>query len=73
MQLDGELDLQAGSAKRHSLAKREVAVRLTQALFGQLEAATERLDVGKSMTVDAALERFLNPTPSVEDLPTLTK
>ena len=55
------------------MAKREATVRLTQALFEQLEAATEHLDVGKSMIVDAALERFLNPTLSVEVLPTLTR
>jgi hypothetical protein len=35
---------------------------------GRLDVATDRPGVGKSMLVEAALEHFLNPAPSVEAL-----
>jgi metal-responsive CopG/Arc/MetJ family transcriptional regulator len=76
MQLNGELDGQASrdeaavssSRKRNSLTTRKVTVQLTEKLYEQLEAATERPGVGKSMVMQAALERFLNPAAPVEDL-----
>jgi MFS family permease len=76
MQFQGELDMQASfgeaaassSRKRRSSSTRKVTVRLTEALCERLEVATERPGVGKSMVVEAALERFLNPAASVEDL-----
>jgi hypothetical protein len=75
MQLHGELDLQASRTeaaapsprKRKSLATRKVTIRLTEKLHEQLEAATERPGVGKSMVVAAALESFLNPRAPAED------
>src|SRR5690348_10260250 len=75
MQFHGELDMQASygevaassSRKRRSSASRKVTVRLTESLHERLEVATDRPAVGKSMVVEAALERFLNPPPSVED------
>jgi MFS family permease len=71
-----ELDLQAScgeavassSRKRRSSATRKVTVRLTPTLCERLEVATEHPGVGKSMVVEAALERFLQPTASVEEL-----
>ena len=76
MQLHGELDPQASRVeadlsaprKRRSSASRKVTVRLTEELYDRLEVATDRRGVGKSMIVEAALERFLNPTTSVEEL-----
>lgn len=76
MQFHGELDMRAscGEAaassprKCRSSATRKVTVRITEALYERLEIATDRPGVGKSMVVEAAVERFLNPAPSVEDL-----
>lgn len=72
MQLHGDLDLEASQAtvakssprKRNSLATRKVTVRITEKIHEQLQAATERPGVGKSMVVEAALAQFLNPRPS---------
>jgi hypothetical protein len=72
MQLHGEPDLKASQAtaakpsprKRSSLATRKVTIRITEKIHEQLEAATERPGVGKSMVVEAALAQFLNPRPS---------
>jgi hypothetical protein len=52
--------------KRKSLATRKVTVRLTEEVCEQLQAATERPGVGKSMVVEAALERFLSPRAPVD-------
>lgn len=76
MQFHGEADHQiidvkaaiSETRKRRSRSSRKVTVRLTEALCDRLEVATDRPTVGKSMVVEAALERFLNPDPSVEDL-----
>jgi len=71
MQLRGEPELEASQAavakspphKRNSAATRKVTVRITEKIHEQLEAATERPGVGKSMIVEAALAQFLNPRP----------
>jgi hypothetical protein len=71
MQLHGEPELEASQAavakspphKRNSAATRKVTVRITEQIHEQLEAATERPGVGKSMVVEAALAQFLNPRP----------
>ena len=68
MQLHGEPDLDAAVAissphKRNSPATRKVTIRITEKSHEQLEAATERPGVGKSMVVEAALAQFLNPRP----------
>lgn len=71
MQLHGEPELEASQAavakssphKRNSAATRKVTVRITEKIHEQLEAATERPGVGKSMVVEAALAQFLNPRP----------
>ena len=71
MQLHGEPELEACQAavakssphKRNSAATRKVTVRITEKIHEQLEAATERPGVGKSMVVEAALAQFLNPRP----------
>jgi hypothetical protein len=76
MQLHAELVVQPSQTeaaavlprKRKSVAARKVTVRLTEEVCEQLRAATERPGVGKSMVVEAALERFLSPRAPVEDL-----
>ena len=54
--------------KGKTSARRKVTVRLSEGVCGRLDVATDRPGVGKSMFVEAALEHFLNPAPSVEDL-----
>lgn len=76
MQLHGEPNLHAGqdqattssSRKRKPSTARKVTIRLTENLHKQLEAAAERPGVGKSMVVEAALERFLTPESPVDEL-----
>jgi hypothetical protein len=50
------------------MATRKVTIRLAEKLHTQLEAATDRPGVGKSMVVAAALEQFMKPGSSVEEL-----
>jgi uncharacterized protein YdcH (DUF465 family) len=76
MQLHNEVDVQAGRieaedpplSKRGSKRCRKVTVRLTEEVYQRLSSATARPGFGKSMVVEAALERFLNPAVSVEDV-----
>jgi predicted MFS family arabinose efflux permease len=56
----------AGIGPRRAMARRKVTVRLNEGVCGQLDVATERPGIGKSMFVEAALEHFMNPVPSVE-------
>jgi hypothetical protein len=75
MQLHSEVDMQASDAhaealsasKRRPKRSRKVTVRLTEELYNRFSAATVRPGVGKSMVVEAALERFLSEAPSIED------
>ncbi len=75
MQLQSELDMQASHAEvdaspvstRRPKRSRKVTVRLTEELYNRFAAAAERPGVGKSMVVEAALERFLSVAPSIED------
>jgi MFS family permease len=74
MQQLAELDAQVDrvdvrpSRKRKASARRKVTVRLSEGVCGRLDVATDRPGVGKSILVEAALEHFLNPVPSVESL-----
>lgn len=77
MDIHGAFELQGSQSgpalspspqKRSSLKTRKVTIRLTEKLHEQLEAATKRPGVGKSMVVESALEGFLNPAPSAEEL-----
>ncbi|MGY4501329.1 hypothetical protein ACVWYH_005260 [Bradyrhizobium sp. GM24.11] len=45
---------------------RKVTVQLSEITFQRLEAASDRPEVEKSMVVEAALERFLDPAPATE-------
>jgi hypothetical protein len=68
MQLHSEVDVQASGveaedtpvSKRGPKRSRKVTVRLTEELYERLSSATTRPGLGKSMVVEAALERFLN-------------
>ena len=74
MQQLAGLDAQPGrvdvrpSRNRKAAARRKVTVRLSEGVCGRLDVATDRPGVGKSMLVEAALEHFLSPAPSVEAL-----
>src|SRR5579872_4711819 len=69
-ELDAQVDLVdvRPSRKRKASARRKVTVRLSEGVCGRLDVATDRPGIGKSMLVEAALEHFLNPVPSVEAL-----
>ena len=54
------------SRMRKTSTRRKVTVRLSEGVCGRLDVATDRPGVGKSTLVEAALEHFLNPAPSVE-------
>lgn len=56
------------SRRRKTSERRKVTVRLSEGVCGRLDVASDRPGVGKSMLVEAALEHFLDPTPSVEAL-----
>src|SRR6201997_978878 len=56
------------SRRRKISERRKVTVRLSEGVCGRLDVASDRPGAGKSMLVEAALEQFLNPTPSVEAL-----
>jgi MFS family permease len=74
MQQLAELEAQADrvevrpSRKRKASARRKVTVRLSEGTCDRLDIATNRPGFGKNMLVEAALEHFLNPDPSVETL-----
>ena len=61
------VDVQAGR-KRKTSARRKVTVRLSESVCGRLDVASDRPGVGKSMLVEAALEHFMSPAPSLESL-----
>jgi sugar phosphate permease len=69
-ELEGQADRVEvrSSRKRKTSARRKVTVRLSEGVCGRLDVATDRPGVGKSMLVEAALEHFMNPAPSVETL-----
>src|ERR1700675_1479952 len=56
------------SRKRKASSRRKVRVRLSEGVCGRLDVATDRPGVGKSMLVEAALEHFLSPAPSLDAL-----
>ncbi|MET4483583.1 hypothetical protein [Bradyrhizobium sp. F1.13.3] len=74
MQVDGELggqpssivnqaDSDAQPSPNEGARTKKVTVQLSESMFQRLEVATERPGLGKSMVVETALERFLNPAP----------
>jgi MFS family permease len=69
-ELEGQADRVEvrSSRKRKTSARRKVTVRLSEGVCGRLDVATDRPGVGKSMLVEAALEHFMNPAPSLETL-----
>jgi predicted DNA-binding protein len=70
-----QVDVQAGRegdalpvSTRRPKRSRKVTVRLTEELYERFSSATTHPGLGKSMVVEAALERFLNPASSIEDV-----
>lgn len=79
MRIDGEAGAQASSianetdrdaqpTSNEGQRTRKVTVQLSERMFQRLETATERPGLGKSMIVESALERFLDPIRSGEGL-----
>ncbi|UFW71446.1 hypothetical protein [Bradyrhizobium sp. WU425] len=79
MQVDGELggqpssfvnqaDSDAQPSPNEGARTKKVTVQLSESMFQRLELATERPGLGKSMVVETALERFLNPAAPIEGL-----
>lgn len=74
MQPHSDIDTKASQAaaaaptarKRNRSVTRKVTIRLTEKVHEQLEAATERPGVGKSMVVEAALVQFMSVENSVQ-------
>ena len=63
----GHLDVRR-ARKCKTSARRKVTVRLSEGVCGKLDVATDRPGVGKSTLVEAALEHFLDPAPTLEAL-----
>ncbi|MGY8681536.1 hypothetical protein Q2941_27660 [Bradyrhizobium sp. UFLA05-153] len=63
-----QTDTAEGMGKQNPAVTRKVSVQLSEQIFRRLEVATGRPGVGKSMVVEAALERFLDPAPPIEGL-----
>ena len=53
--------------RRKAKQSRKLTVRLSEQLYSELAAATDRPGVGKSMVVEAALASFIHPRPAVDD------
>jgi hypothetical protein len=47
---------------------RKLCIQLSEEVFEQLQVTMEHSGIAKSTVVEAALERFLDPQPSVEDV-----
>ncbi|MBI5263964.1 MAG: hypothetical protein HY852_19320 [Bradyrhizobium sp.] len=58
-------DPDSRSGAHEALRTKRVTVQLSERTFERLEAATDRPGLGKSMVIEAALERFLDPAPPV--------
>lgn len=63
-----ETDRDAQPPSNEGQRTREVTVQLSERMFQRLETANERAGLGKSMIVESALERFLDPIRSGEGL-----
>ncbi|MGV7217824.1 hypothetical protein [Bradyrhizobium sp. UFLA05-112] len=63
-----QADAAEGTEQQSPAVTRKVSVQLSDQIFRRLEVATSRPGVGKSMVVEAALERFLDPAPPIEGL-----
>lgn len=66
MPAQARLDISSSSSE--TLRTRRVSVQLSKRIFEQLEAATDRPGVGKSMIIEDALDSFLTPRPPIEAL-----
>jgi hypothetical protein len=58
----------APSMAEEILQTRRVSVQLSKRVCEQLDSVTQRPGVGKSMVIEAALDRFLSQAPPLDDL-----
>jgi metal-responsive CopG/Arc/MetJ family transcriptional regulator len=65
--IQNEVRADASSMADEIPQTRRVSVHLSKRIYEQLEAVTQRPGVGKSMVIEAALDRFLRQTPPAED------
>ncbi|GLR90348.1 hypothetical protein [Bradyrhizobium iriomotense] len=56
------------TGQQNTAATRKITVQLSEKIVRRLDVATDRPGLGKSMVVEAALERFLDPAPPIEGL-----
>lgn len=79
MQIGGERRKEPGSSRNEAEVDaqpspseaqrtRKITIQVSESIFQRLEAATDRPGMGKSVVVEAALERFLDPAPPIEGL-----
>ncbi|MCK1429129.1 hypothetical protein IVB06_29510 [Bradyrhizobium sp. 171] len=63
-----EAEVDAQPSPSEAQQTRKITIQLSECIFQRLEAATDRPGMGKSVVVEAALERFLDPAPRIEGL-----
>ncbi|WP_369726317.1 hypothetical protein AB8Z38_17935 [Bradyrhizobium sp. LLZ17] len=63
-----EAEVGAQPSPSEAQRTRKITIQLSESIFQRLEAATDRQGMSKSVVVDAALERFLDPAPPIEGL-----
>lgn len=63
---EAEVDAQPSPSEPQQT--RRITIQLSECILQRLQAATDRPGMGKSVVVEAALERFLDPGPPTEGL-----
>ncbi|WP_275199639.1 hypothetical protein [Bradyrhizobium sp. CSA207] len=63
-----EAEVDAQPSPSEAQRTRRITIQVSESIFQRLEAATDRPGMGKSVVVEAALERFLDPAPPVVGL-----
>ncbi|WOH62845.1 hypothetical protein [Bradyrhizobium sp. BWC-3-1] len=63
-----EAEVDAQPSPSEAQPTRRITIQVSESIFRRLEAATDRAGMGKSVVVEAALERFLDPASPAEGL-----
>lgn len=63
-----EAEVDAQPSPSEAQQTRKLTIQLSECIFRRLQAATDRPGMGKSVVIEAALERFLDPAPPIEGL-----
>ncbi|WP_354202693.1 hypothetical protein [Bradyrhizobium sp. JR4.1] len=63
-----EAEVDAQPSPSEAQRTRKITIQVSESIFQRLEAATDRPGMGKSVVVEAALDRFLDPAPPIEGL-----